>query len=68
MAFIFNVSDTKEHKLFLYAAFQITNDLLLEFEMPTFRVTYKDFAIVENREKAGGQFAEINGGNTEVTS
>ena len=48
--------------------FRSTNDLLLEIETPNLRVTFKDFAIAEDREKAGGQFAEINRGNTEVTS
>ena len=45
-----------------------TIDLLLEIETPNLRVTFKDFAIAEDREKAGGQFAEINRGNTQVTS
>ena len=37
-----------------------TNDLLLEIETPNLRVTFKDFAIAEDREKAGDKFAEIN--------
>ena len=39
-----------------------TNDLLLEIETPNLRVTFKDFAIAEDREKAGGQYAKINSG------
>jgi len=37
-------------------------DLLLEIETPELRVTFEDFSIAEDREKAGGKFAEINRG------
>ena len=37
-----------------------TYDLLLEIETPELRVTFEDFAIAEDREKAGRKFAEIN--------
>ena len=40
-----------------------TYDLLLEIETPELRVTFEDFAIAEDLEKAGRKFAEINRGN-----
>jgi len=48
--------------------FTSTNELLLEIEQPNLGVTFKYFAIAEDWEKPGAQFAEIIRGNTEVTS